>query len=584
MILTIYYEVAMFKKILFLLFATIMLAGCSNTQDLTNFDVEQEIVIDGVDALLLLEFSNASIVKLDITGEFDDTVSANIEEITEDILLTQKINESGEDQLEKEIAVILTDLLEQRNVDASLFLASESIEEAEPPLMVSYDVVIVGSGAAGLSCANAASEQGKSVIVIEKMPFTGGSTQMSGAQICLPNLSPDDSQELFAEDMYNAGGSSGSLEHLEIIANNITPTVEWILDNTDLELIQKPYYTSGHSVARAVMFTDAGTGLVYEMEKWAISQEVTMIYNTLVTDILMEDSKAIGVKMEDGKEIYANDRVVIATGGFSYNVEMREQYGASWGDIGEDFLSSSPATSNGDGIVMAQKIGADIVDMENIQLYHYANPATGIHYFLEDSRVKAGSFYINQNGERFVNENNIRNVLAKAVLEQPNHTMYEVFTEEVHQRTSPNDRIRDLMLQWTHQGVMIKADTIKECAEFFELDVDQLEDTLAEYNRDVVSGKADEFGREYNFPPLEEGPFYIIIGKPSVHYTIGGIKTNTSAQVIDINGDVIDNLYAAGEVVGGIFGDDRLATTAIPDALVFGRIAGTFDSSNESLQ
>lgn len=165
--------------------------------------------------------------------------------------------------------------------------------------------------------------------------------------------------------------------------------------------------------------------------------------------------------------------------------------------------------------------------------------------------------------------------------EQPfqiDSTMYEVFTQDILDEILVNELAHKEFNQWVYQGVIAKGDTIGECAEIFLLDKKEVTKTLNRYNFFIKNKNDKDFQREIDYTLLDEGPYYMLEGLPSIHYTLGGLKIDEYARVLDEDDKPIKNLYAAGEVTGGIFGKDRLGACAIPDALVFGRIAGGYEA------
>ncbi len=329
-----------------------------------------------------------------------------------------------------------------------------------------------------------------------------------------------------------------------------------------------------------MMIDGGGYDLITKMVNELENYDVEILYNTQAIEIIEENNEVIGVKVINDNIIkthLANERVIIASGGFSANVEMRVQYNEDWINVGNDILTSCPQGITGDGILMSEQIGAQLTHMDAIQLFHFANPATGSHYFLQNTRIKMGSFFVNENAERFVNEDSIRNTLAQNITKQPSMIAYEVFDEGILNDIQTNYDIGSYLIQWQNQDVLVKCEEIEECGEYFGLNEEALSASLEEYNEFIIKEDDSIFNRDLSGLTTLNAPYYMLIGKPSIHNTLGGIVINTKAQVLDQNGEIINNLYAAGEVTGGIFGEDRLATTAINDAIVFGRIAGKID-------
>lgn len=449
-----------------------------------------------------------------------------------------------------------------------------------------FDVVVIGGGAAGLAAAVEASLQGQSVVLIEKLPFVGGNTALSGGEMSVPGsdlqkeLGIDDNVETMIADIYVGGRESGNLELIQTFCENINPTIQWLEKRIGVEYQSRVYMVSGHSVPRTVIPIGLGANIVDRLLLLAESNGVQVIYNAKATDIIIDETGRVdGVHISLDSQVYpifARDKTILASGGFSANVEMRERYNTQWASLGSEVLTSNSPGITGDGILMAEEIGAKLIDMEFIQLFPYNNPASGKHYYLDNIRASAGAFFVNQEGKRFVNEDEVRDVVAGQILEQTAQTSYEIFTQSIIDTLSDDPVAMEEVDRWLDQGVLIKRETIQECASYFGVNKHEIQKTLKQYNQYIINGKDEAFNRTLGFAPLLEGPFYMLEGVPSVHYTMGGVAINQYAEVLNTEGTVIPGLYAAGEVTGGIHGENRLGACAVPDALVFGRIAGGY--------
>ncbi len=582
------------KFIIALLIILLSFVGCSNNNitDENTQNLYGKIAKDGRELSANVVFENGSIVDIIISDiinghENSEEVSKKIayEIISQQSLSVDVV--TGATETSNDVINAVSAALESGGISSELFIDKKISPTQESQQKNNYNVLVVGSGAAGLSAAIQAAEDGKNVLVVEKMPFAGGSTFLSGAEISIPEnvLSIDqpknDTPQIMVQDILKASQNTANKKLVSIICNNIADTVLWLKDSGKVEFNNDFYKVNGHSIARTTFPDGGGTTLINKMILRAEELGVNILYNMNVQDIIQDNNgKVVGVSAKKGDEIlsfFARDRVIIATGGFSANKAMREKYNEQLAQINLNILTSSPQGITGDGIKMGQKIGANVVDMQYIQLYPYTNPATGIHFYMNNKRVDAGAFYINKEGKRFVREDQTRGIVASDVLQQTDSTMYEVFTQEILDKMLINELAHKEFNQWVHQGVIAKGDTIGECAEIFLLDKKEVTKTLNRYNSFIKNGKDEDFGREMNYSFLDKGPYYMLEGLPSVHYTLGGLKIDEYARVLDKNDKPIKNLYAAGEVTGGIFGKDRLGACAIPDALVFGRIAGGYE-------
>lgn len=446
-----------------------------------------------------------------------------------------------------------------------------------------FDVVVLGAGGAGLSAAIEAKNAGASVIVIEKMPYAGGNTLLSYAELACPNnwlqevQGIEDSPEQFAKEMWEGGGSLAKKELVDIIANNATESAEWLRDEIGVEYQDYLVWEGGHSVPRAVEPIELGPGMINPLVDYAKSHGVEILLNTKAEELIVDNNgRVIGVQVSQGDQtavITATNGVVLATGGFGANVEMREKYNTRWETLDESVKTTNSPAIVGDGILMAEKIGANLIGMEHIQLYPFNNPITGVFYGIEaPSWSGEGLIYVNKDGMRFVNEVGMRDERAEGILAQGG-TVYAIYNQAVADRLNLEEKFADEYARCLEDGVFYKADTLEEIAEHFGINAENLVETMEKYNHGIETN-TDEFGRVTSMVTMEEGPWFILEGVVSVHHTMGGVEINEEAQVIDIEGNIIPGLYAAGEVTGGIHGNNRVGTCAIADITVFGRIAG----------
>lgn len=456
----------------------------------------------------------------------------------------------------------------------------EAMTEAETEQ--TYDVVVVGAGGAGFSAALEAKNAGAEVVILEKMPTIGGNTLISGAEMNAANtwvqekIGLEDSVELFFEDTMKGGDYKANPELVKYLTENATESAEWLHDYVGVNFIEdKLFQFGGHTVKRALIPNDhTGEDMITKYKMKADELGIPVKTETEATELIVEDGKIVGVKAKNtaGQDLTfkANKGVILATGGFGANIKMREKYNAEYG---AEYLTTDAAGTTGDGIVMAEAIGAQLVDMEYIQTYPVCNPETGVISLLADSRFD-GAILVNQEGNRFVEELERRDVISRAILAQPGGYAYQVWTQHIGEIGGTLEAHQEEFEMLEKQGLIHKAETIEEAAEFFNVPVDALKATIERVNTFAANGKDEDFNHRAGLVAMTEGPFYIQKAVPSIHHTMGGIVIDVDTHVLDVNGNVIPGLYAAGEVTGGIHGSNRLGGNAIADITVFGRTAG----------
>lgn len=307
---------------------------------------------------------------------------------------------------------------------------------------------------------------------------------------------------------------------------------------------------------------------------------VQYIYEVPASGLTTEDGRvtgATGVSV-DGKQytFLAGKGVILATGGFGANVEMRMAYNTKRPNLDESVgCTNSPATT-GDGIAMAQAVGANLVGMEMIQLL----PLTGVNVGDESGLT------VNALGKRFVDETSRRDVYASAILEQPDSMCYLISSQQGG-RIDENgiNYLGYNVDQCVENGTVFRADTLEDLAKQVNIDPEVLNATVKQFNEACATGVDELFGRSiFNSTAVIEdhGPYYASPAAPKVHHTMGGVEVDTEARVLNTQGSIIPGLYAAGEVTGGFHGSNRLGGNAVSECLTTGRIAGlTVFSDNQ---
>lgn len=472
---------------------------------------------------------------------------------------------------------------------SDLIAADGKVAAEEREAEYTADIIVVGAGGAGLNAAIEASLNGSSVMIIEKMPAPGGNTLLSGAEMAAPDNwlqqeeGIEDSAELMYQDTLTGGDNENDPELVRVLADHALEGAEWLRDDINVTFEDYMLFFGGHSVKRSLVPLNAsGVELITKLKAKADEQDIPIHLNTKATTLVQDDTgrvTSVTAEYGDGEITYhAEKAVIIATGGFGANLEMRKEHNA---DMDEKILSTNSVGSTGDGIIMAQEIGAQIVDMPYIQTYPTCDTETGTLLYVGDVRLEGRAILVNKEGNRFVEELERRDVISKAVTEQTGNASYLFWDQASMDASGVNVKHKDEYDTLIDRGMMVKADTIEEAAEFFDIDADNLKATVTRYNEFAEAGEDLDFNKRGELTAFTDGPYYIMISKPAVHHTMGGIKINTKAQVVDEAGQLIPGLYAAGEVTGDIHGTNRLGSNAIADIVVFGRIAGE-NAANET--
>lgn len=473
---------------------------------------------------------------------------------------------------------------------SGLIINPKSTEASEIPSRwdESYDVVIVGSGFAGLAAAIEAKNAGSSVLVIEKMPVPGGNSIINGGLMagCGTPLQDregiKDTPELMYNDMLKAGLGINHPELAMTVAKESRDAILWTVDYLGCKYKERVTHLGGHCVPRSYYTTNSsGAGIVRpQLEKVKeLGVEVrTRVY--LEQIIKNEDGRVKGIKMRTGyrfpkadsgkiKFVKAGKAVVLATGGFGRDIDFRT--------IQDPRLTKEVGCTNqlgatAEGLKEAFRLGATPVQISWIQLGPWACPdekGMGIGYiFAISAAFPYGLMVDPETGQRFVNELADRKTRADAILKTGRYAI-GIADKNGVKRTAKLDKM-------LARGIVKEFATIEALSSEYKINLDGLKKEIEKYNMYQRNQKDEDFDRPFqkDAEPLGTGPFYGMRLWPKIHHTMGGIEINKHAQVINLNQQPIKGLYAAGEVSGGIHGAVRLGSNAITDCIVFGRISG----------
>lgn len=435
------------------------------------------------------------------------------------------------------------------------------------------DIVIIGAGGAGLSAAVQAKQDGvENVVLLEKMPMVGGNTNRATGGLNAAETEQqkakgiEDSIETMYKDTMKGGYEKNNPELVKKLTNEAKDSVAWLTDlGADLSDVGRMAGATNYRTHRPTGGAAVGAHVVDTLKVAAEKEKVDLrLWNEAKEIVLDKEGNVSGVKAtnKEGKEYIINTKaVVIAAGGFSANQEMVVNYKA---DL-KGFATTNHNGATGDGIVLGEGVGADLVDMKEIQTHPTVVPEKAV--MVTEAVRGNGAILINKDGKRFTNELFTRDVVSKAILEQKDGVAYLFFDEGLRKSLKATE-------EYFNMGLVTEADSVEELAEKLSLDKNTMVETINKYNKAVVDKKDSEFNREDLPRELNEGKVYAIPVTPAVHHTMGGLKINVNAEVLNKDNKVIPGLFAAGEVTGGVHGGNRLGGNALADIVTFGRTAG----------
>ena len=455
---------------------------------------------------------------------------------------------------------------------------------------LSADVIVVGGGGAGMAAATRLAQLGKSVILVEKSGFLGGAISVSGgnqvvmgSQLQIDNGVADDSVESMVADFEANGANKNNKEILTLFAENVGATTDWLAANCGITFEEGLHQLGEYSHNRELAYTGGGAGFAEAMRKAVEEAGVQVLLNTKAESLIADNGTVTGVKAASSDADYtltAGD-VVLATGGYGANKDMLT-------DEMKSALYYGPASSTGEGIQMAQAVGAQTANMEYGKRY-----PNGIE--VSEGMAKStiagnivgwtmSAILVNKDGNRVVNEKASNRTILEEELKQEGGELYLLLDAETFEAwkaklapagISDADIEKYLEANGTTTPVFAHGETLEEAAAAAGINADNLKATVEKYNGFVAKGSDDDFGRAatYLTKTIGEGPYYIVEQKPRFATTMGGLVINTSMQVLNEAGEPISGLYAAGENCGQVMGDDSPSGANNAWALTSGKLA-----------
>ena len=485
---------------------------------------------------------------------------------------------------------------------------------------VDADVVVVGAGGAGMTAAITAAAEGKSVVILESQSMVGGNSvratggmnagktvyqdenefgESAGVEKTLKTAAEKyadnetitalaktvseqwaayqanptgyfDSVELMELDTMIGGKGINDPELVETLCANSADAIDWLDEHgitlhnvssfggASVKRIHRPVNAEGKTVS-------VGSYMIPLLEENCEKAGVKMMLDTTATEILTDaNGAAVGVKATgaSGETVTVNAKaVVLATGGFGANLDMVVKYKPEL----KGFMTTNAPGIQGQGIEMAQAIGAATVDMDQIQIHPTVEANTAA--LITEGLRGDGAILINEEGQRFIDEVGTRDVVSAAEIAQTGSYSWLVVDQAMVDASS-------VIQGYIKKGYTVTGATYEELGKAMGVDAAAFAETMEKWNGYVEAKNDPDFGRTSFANPLNTAPYYAVKVTAGVHHTMGGLKINANTEVLNEKGEVIPGLFAAGEVTGGVHGANRLGGNAVADFTVFGRIAG----------
>ena len=556
-----------------------------------------------------VEVSDAEILSVKVT-EHAETAGLSdtpIERIPAKIVEGQTLavdTVSGATNTSNAILKAAEDALAQAGADIEALKAvQEKDETAGETAERHVQALVIGAGGSGLAAAITLQEQGIETLVVDKMANAGGATALTGALInggCSKQQAErgvtDDVQTMFMDAMVY-GSFQNDARMTWLMVNNTGDSVDWLHDTVGVEFEEAINHFPEHTNDRAFYPKGKQPGyLTGTMEQHYLSNGGELLLETRAQHLLTEDGRVIGASCstEDGTlNIYA-DVTLLATGGYGASVALRPA-----DQMGTLFYGASAST--GDGIIMAEEVGAMTHYMQYLKSYPQGieKPLDGGNITADGTTFRGnayisplasqavtlndGAIYVNVEGERCMNENMDFVSIKKVTQKQTDMTVYLVMDQKGYDKWMGMMEVSagltpEIVAPWLDaddgKPVFRKGATVEEAAAKAGIDAEKLSATVAHFNEMVASGKDDDFGRAEMSVGLDsDGPIYIVEQRLRMATSLGGLKTSTSFEVYDENEQVIDGLYACGEVIGGVHGDESMPSNCVAWAVTSGRLA-----------
>ena len=556
-----------------------------------------------------VEVSDAEILSVKVT-EHAETAGLSdtpIERIPAKIVEGQTLavdTVSGATNTSNAILKAAEDALAQAGADIEALKAvQEKDETAGETAERHVQALVIGAGGSGLAAAITLQEQGIETLVVDKMANAGGATALTGALInggCSKQQAErgvtDDVQTMFMDAMVY-GSFQNDARMTWLMVNNTGDSVDWLHDTVGVEFEEAINHFPEHTNDRAFYPKGKLPGyLTGTMEQHYLSNGGELLLETRAQHLLTEDGRVIGASCStaDGTlNIYA-DVTLLATGGYGASVALRPA-----DQMGTLFYGASAST--GDGIIMAEEVGAMTHYMQYLKSYPQGieKPLDGGNITADGTTFRGnayisplasqavtlndGAIYVNVEGERCMNENMDFVSIKKVTQKQTDMTVYLVMDQKGYDNWMGMMEVSagltpEIVAPWLDaddgKPVFRKGATVEEAAAKAGIDAEKLSATVAHFNEMVAAGKDDDFGRAEMSVGLDsDGPIYIVEQRLRMATSLGGLKTSTSFEVYDENEQVIDGLYACGEVIGGVHGDESMPSNCVAWAVTSGRLA-----------
>jgi len=450
-----------------------------------------------------------------------------------------------------------------------------------------YDVIVIGSGFAGLSAAIECKMNGGNVIVCEKMKAIGGNSVISDGGIAAPNtpeqesLGIVDSIELMFEDMMKSGEGLNDPTITKLVCEHALEAFQWSKEVIGVKYMPRVDIFGGHSVPRCYSPDPlSGYTIIQKMRQRCDELGIEIKLQAYVESFILDQNRVIGVKIDSNysinpthpkemMDLYAKKGIIIATGGYAADSKFIQKHNSSFPS---SFLTTNKKTTSAEVLESCIDMNCASTHLDLIQWMPWTTQnesGYGIGGLFGDYIVSSNGILIDcKSGLRFVNESANRKQVTQEIL-------------RVKDVIGLVDSMSVIKSGWNleralKQNIVQEFNSLNELSNYYSIPIHSLINTIETYNTNLLSRKNDSYGKVFEswMTPIQTPPFYTMSITPKTHYTLGGLVTDCNTKVLDINQHPIPGLYAVGEVTGLTHGANRLGSCSVTECLVMGRIAG----------
>lgn len=544
-----------------------------------------------------VEFSEDEILAIEVLASEETEHLAELvyERIPEEVIEDQTTNVdfvSGATITSGAFKSAIIDAVKKANGNPELLDKESTKELSTETIELESELVVIGGGAAGLSAALKAEQEGLTVILLEQTAMLGGHTALSGAYTLATGAEiqaelgvTDDTPEKAYADIMKNGGDLSIPEILSMYTEEMGESTDWTLDYIGAEAPDKLTPLSENGVDRALIYAGGGPALIQAYADKLEDTTVELYLDTTATSILTDGNDVIGVEAvaKDGTSYTITaDTTVLASGSYGARSDMLP-------DELQDFVYYGASLADGKGLEMGEEVGADTIHMGEVELFENGVEwLPGIAKSTYSGSMAAwekSGILVDRDGKRVVSEKAPGKMIAKAQAEQEDSTLFLLMDQKTFDYFSDNIAgygiSQEMLADWLEVNgergpVFANADTLEEVAKIAGVDQESLAATVEKYNTFVENGEDEDFDRnpDYMTEKIEAGPYYLVEQKPRYATTLGGLLVNEKLQVINTSGEVINGLYSAGDTAGGLRGNDSIPGSDVGWAITSGYVIG----------